>query len=113
MTINEYQLKAMRTANPDMMAYSEKGFSNMALGLCGESGEIADIIKKSLYQGHKLDGDHIAKELGDVAWYLALGATLIGYDLEAILQMNVDKLTSRYPEGFDAERSQHRSEKDI
>ena len=113
MTINEYQVKAMRTANPDMMDYSEKGFSNMALGLCGESGEIADIIKKSLYQGHKLDVDHIAKELGDVAWYLALGATLIGYDLENILQMNVDKLKARYPEGFEVDRSTKREKGDI
>ena len=64
------------------------------------------MIKKHLDQGHDLDTAHMAKELGDVAWYLALGATVIGYDLEDILQMNVDKLRARYPDGFDTERSQ-------
>lgn len=113
MTINEYQLEAMKTVNPEVLEYGEKGLSNMALGLCGESGEVADIIKKVLYQGHGFDARHVAKELGDIAWYLALGATLIGYDLEDIFQMNIDKLRARYPEGFDAERSQHRNSNDI
>lgn len=108
MTINEYQKEAMRSANPNGI-----NLSNTALGLCGESGEVADMIKKHLHQGHELDKEHMAKELGDVAWYLALGATIIGYDLEDILQMNVDKLRARYPKGFDAQRSQHRENTDI
>ena len=113
MTINEYQKEAMRSANPQSLNDQAKGLSNTALGLCGESGEVADMIKKHLHQGHDLDKEHMVKELGDVAWYLALGATIIGYDLEAILQMNIDKLRARYPEGFDARRSQHRKNDDI
>lgn len=57
--------------------------------------------------------EHLAKELGDVAWYLAVSANAIGYDLETILQMNIDKLRARYPEGFDPERSMHRKKGDI
>lgn len=53
------------------------------------------------------------KELGDVAWYLAVSANAIGYDLETIMQMNVDKLKARYPDGFDAEHSLHRDQDDI
>ena len=113
MTINEYQKEAMRSANPQSLNDQAKGLSNTALGLCGESGEVADMIKKHLHQGHDLDKEHMVKELGDVAWYLALGATIIGYDLEDILQMNIDKLRARYPEGFDARRSQHRKNDDI
>lgn len=113
MTINEYQKEAMRSVNPESLSSIATGLSNTALGLCGESGEIADMIKKHLHQGHDLDTEHVAKELGDVAWYLALGATVLGYDLEDILQMNVDKLRARYPEGFDTERSQHRNSNDI
>jgi NTP pyrophosphatase (non-canonical NTP hydrolase) len=109
MTINEYQKAAMRTANPGVCDQ----LPNVALGLCGESGEIADMVKKAEYQGHELDKEHIAKELGDVAWYLALGATTIGYDLETILQMNVDKLKARYPEGFDPEKSNNRKPGDV
>ena len=112
MTINEYQNEAMRTASG--MNYENHGMLiNAALGLCGESGEVADIVKKAMFQGHELDVNHIAKELGDVAWYLAVGARAIGYDLETIMQMNVDKLRARYPDGFDADRSQHRQAGDI
>lgn len=55
----------------------------------------------------------MAKELGDVAWYLAVSANAIGYDLETIMQMNVDKLKARYSDGFDAEHSLHRDQDDI
>ena len=112
MTINEYQIEAMRTASG--MNYESNGMLiNAALGLCGESGEVADIIKKAAFQGHELDVEHIAKELGDVAWYLAVGARAIGYDLETIMQMNVDKLRARYPSGFSTDRSQHRKAGDV
>ena len=82
------------------------------MGLCGESGEAIDLVKKYLMQGHDLDKAHLAKELGDVAWYLAETATAIGYDLETILQANIDKLKARYPDGFDAARSMHRNSGD-
>lgn len=112
MTINEYQIEAMRTANG--VDYENHGMLiNAALGLCGESGEVADIIKKATFQGHELDVVHVAKELGDVAWYLAVGAHAIGYDLETIMQMNVEKLRARYPDGFDVDKSQHRKAGDI
>ena len=86
---------------------------NSVMGLCGESGEAIDIVKKWLMQGHELDKEHLIKELGDVAWYLAVSANAIGYDLETIMQMNVDKLKARYPDGFDAEHSLHRNQDDI
>lgn len=112
MTINEYQIAALRTAQTEELTHIEL-MMNAALGLCGESGEVADIVKKFRFQGHDLDFEHIAKELGDVAWYLAVGAYSIGYDLEKILQMNVDKLKARYPDGFSNDRSLHRAENDV
>lgn len=90
MNINEYQQLALKTANN---LNDKKGLVvNGALGLTGESGEVADLIKKHLFQGHDLDKEHLAKELGDVAWYLAITAYAIGYDLETIMKMNIDKL---------------------
>lgn len=86
---------------------------NGALGLGGESGEVEDIVKKFIFQGHPLDKAHIAKELGDVAWYLAVAAYSIGYTLEEVLQMNIDKLKERYPDGFDVDKSLHREAGDI
>ena len=112
MTINEYQTAALRTAQTDKFLASDL-LLNAALGLCGESGEVADIVKKHRFQGHNLDIDHVAKELGDIAWYLAVGAYAIGYDLETILQMNVDKLKARYPDGFSTDRSLHRADDDV
>lgn len=112
MTINEYQIAALRTAN-GMNHDSKDMLTNGVMGLCGESGECVDLMKKHLFQGHELDTAHLAKELGDVAWYLAVAAYAIGYDLETILQMNVDKLKERYPNGFEAEKSLHRKEGDI
>ena len=112
MTINEYQTAALRTAQTDKLTAREL-LLNSALGLCGESGEVADLLKKYHFQGHDLDLDHVAKELGDIAWYLAVGAYAIGYDLETILQMNVDKLENRYPDGFSTDRSLHRDKNDV
>ena len=110
MTINEYQKLAMTTQNP---ARSERDvLLNGVMGLCGESGEAIDIVKKWLAQGHELDKAHLAKELGDIAWYLAETATALGLTLEEILQANIDKLRARYPEGFSTEKSLHRKELD-
>ena len=107
MTPNEYQAQAMRWLNP---ALSEKGILiNGVMGLCGESGEVIDLVKKHLSQGHPLDREALAKELGDVAWYLAETAYVLGYPLEEIFRMNLEKLSARYPDGFSTERSLHRS----
>lgn len=111
MTINEYQEETLRTESGMSKEYPR--LLNGLMGLNGEAGECIDILKKHLFQGHELDKEHIAKELGDVAWYLAVSASAIGYDLETILQMNVDKLRARYPKGFDSNLSQHRKVGDI
>ena len=102
---NEYQRLALRTASKESM---ENPILNGVLGLGGETGECEDMLKKHLFQGHELDKTKMAKELGDVAWYLALTAYAIGYSLEDIFRMNIEKLRARYPNGFDAEQSLHR-----
>ena len=112
MTINEYQAAALRTAQTDKLTANEL-LLNSALGLCGESGEVADIIKKFRFQGYDLDFDHVAKELGDISWYLAVGAYAIGLDLESIFRINKEKLEARYPDGFSTDRSLHRAENDV
>lgn len=113
MTINEYQEAALRTVNMEAYKNDTDMLLNGILGLTGESGECSDMIKKHLYQGHSIDREHLVKELGDIAWYLAVSAKALGYDLESVLQMNVDKLKKRYPEGFSVERSLHRKEDDV
>jgi len=108
MTINEYQVLAMTTLNPRL---SRKDvLINGVMGLCGESGEAIDIVKKHLAQGHPLDREKLVGELGDVAWYLAETAYALDISLEEVLQRNIDKLRRRYPEGFASERSITREE---
>lgn len=108
MTINEYQQLAMRTLNPQLD--KKDVLINGVMGLCGESGEAIDIVKKWLAQGHELDRERLAKELGDIAWYLAETAWALELSLEDILRGNIEKLAKRYPEGFDPERSAKREE---
>lgn len=106
MTGNEYQKLAMTTLNPTL---SKKDvLINGVMGLCGESGEAIDIVKKHLHQGHELDKEKLLKELGDIAWYLAETAYALDVPLDQILEQNIAKLKARYPEGFDTERSVHR-----
>jgi NTP pyrophosphatase (non-canonical NTP hydrolase) len=77
---------------------NEQALSYVALGLAGESGEVADKIKKYLRDG-ALDHLAVAKELGDVFWYATQLAYELGFTVEQILQINIDKLTSRKERG--------------
>ena len=110
MSPNEYQRLALRTASDESM---KDPLLNGLLGLGGETGECQDLYKKHRFQGHELDKAKMAKELGDVSWYLALTAYAIGYNLEDIFKMNIEKLRARYPDGFDADHSLHRRPGDI
>ena len=110
MKVNEYQALAMTTLNPDLS--KRDILINSVMGLCGESGEAIDIVKKWMAHGHELDKDHLAKELGDIAWYLAEAATALDMDLEDILQANIEKLKKRYPEGFSSSASVNREKND-
>ena len=108
MTINEYQKLAMTTLNPELD--KKDVLITGVMGLCGESGEVIDIVKKHLAQGHELDKEKIIKELGDVAWYMAEIATVLDVELEDVLVQNIEKLKKRYPEGFSTEKSVNRAE---
>ena len=99
MNMNDYQQKALRTANPG----HKNELFHLVLGLVGESGEIAEKMKK-LIRDHdsdesKIDLDDIKKELGDVLWYAAVLASYLGISLEEVAQANVDKRASRQQRG--------------
>lgn len=105
MTGNEYQKEALRTASENC-----RSLANCGLGITGEAGEVADLIKKHLFQGHMLDKKRVIEELGDVAWYMAVCAYMVNTPLDDVLQNNVYKLRKRYPYGFSEERSVNRQE---
>lgn len=106
LTANDYQRMAMRTAS----GLAEHSLIlNGVMGLNGEAGECIDIMKKHIFQGHELDREHLIEELGDVAWYLAVCCEGLGVSLEEVMEKNIEKLRSRYPEGFDKARSINRN----
>lgn len=126
MTGNEYQKQAMRTNNGRaqgrltdrllsgiMQKKDVAGLINGLMGLTGEAGELTDLFKKWIFHNAPLDEGHAKKEIGDVCWYIALICHSMGWDLNDILKMNIDKLKARYPEGFDTEKSNHRKEGDV
>lgn len=104
MGMSEYQLMAMRTSNTRGVGKLING----VMGLCGESGEVMDLVKKHMYQGHELDSERLVEELGDVMWYIAEVANYLGMDLGEVACRNIEKLKRRYPDGFDRERSVER-----
>ncbi len=111
MRIDEYQKLAMTTLNPELD--KKDILINGVMGLCGESGEAIDIVKKWLAQGHELDREHLAKEFGDIAWYLAETATALDLSLSDIFEANIEKLKKRYPQGFETEKSVNRMNEDF
>ena len=133
---NEYQKLAMRTndgkatdrlndkiemieffkdakAGRPAEKYDLGGIFNAAFGLSGEVGEFNDMLKKWVFHEKELDVVHAKKELGDIMWYVAMMCHSFGWELDEILQINVDKLKARYPDGFDVNLANNRKEGDI
>lgn len=87
-----------------------------AIGAGSECGEFEEIVKKIVFQGKDYNEDsrfHMKRELGDILWYVANAATALGYTLDEIVEGNIAKLESRYPNGFEVYRSENREEGDL
>jgi NTP pyrophosphatase (non-canonical NTP hydrolase) len=88
-----------------------------SLGMSAEAGEFTEIVKKIILQGKPYTEEnvfHMKRELGDICWYIAQACMALNTSFDEILQMNYEKLSSRYPEGkFDIYRSENRSENDL
>lgn len=108
---NKYVHEAMRTKNNELNHKLQ--LLDGACGLAGESGEVVDAIKKYNFQGHDLDKVEIENELGDVLWYVALICDTLSINLEEVAKNNLEKLRTRYPEGFSAEDSLKRIDKKV
>lgn len=106
-----YPAIVMQTMNHDLSRKDQ--ILNGAIGLCGESGEVVDIIKKHFFQGHDLDVDHLIEEIGDVLYYITLLMILLDYNMADTEFNNMCKLNNRYPKGFSVDLSNHRKEGDV
>ena len=107
LSLAEYQRHAARTAGSvlDFGADRKVGLSCAALGICGEGGEVADIVKKHVHHGVQLDAAKLREELGDTLWYVALACSVMGWGLEDVVASNIAKLRARYPDGFSTQAS--------
>lgn len=114
MDANKYQAKAARTLieAPDFeIPDSEIMLVWNAIGLAGEAGEVAELVKKAVFHRHGIDGafrEKMVKELGDVMWYAAAMCTKLDMDLGVIMEVNIRKLEERYPDGFSSQDSKRR-----
>jgi NTP pyrophosphatase (non-canonical NTP hydrolase) len=111
MEANEYQKLAARTlidkpgfeiSDRDLMAVWD------AIGLAGEAGEVADLIKKGVFHQHGIDLQKLKNELGDTLWYVAALCTTLDLDMSEIMQSNIEKLKTRYPNGYNSDDSKRR-----
>lgn len=113
MRLNDYQQLVLRTSNPAVDDDWSAAMTNWSLGLAGEGGEFANLVKKTVFHEHPWDQDKAVKELGDCLWYIARAAATLGVGLEDVAQLNVDKLRTRYPNGWTREDSINRRDADI
>lgn len=106
MEMTEYQRLAGRTINPELTG--EEVLNHALFGLASEVGEILGLFQKEM-QGHPITNDDLIKEIGDACWMIAELCTACDFSLDMVARMNIEKLKKRYPNGFDPERSLHRT----
>jgi len=100
----------------DGFGVSPERILTAAIGISAEGGEFAEIVKKSIFQGKPMDDDaqyHMKRELGDILWYVTQACIALDISLEDVIDTNIQKLEARYPDGFEAFRSENRKEGDI
>ena len=111
MKASDYQKKAARTLidAPDFeIPDNEIMLVWNAIGLAGEAGEVAELVKKGVFHRHGIDREKMVKELGGVMWYVAALCTKLDMDLGVIMEVNIRKLEERYPSGFSSQDSKRR-----
>ena len=100
----------------DGFGVSPERILTAAIGISAEGGGFAEIVKKSIFQAKPMDDDaqyHMKRELGDILWYVTQACIALGISLEDVIDTNIQKLEARYPDGFEAFRSENRKEGDI
>lgn len=116
MNAKDYQKEAIRTQiDKPGFEIPERDLMLIwnALGLSGEAGEVADLIKKGIFHQHGIDKEKLKNELGDCLWYITALCVGLEVDLGEVMQGNVDKLKLRYPDGFTFADSKKRRDTNV
>ena len=113
----DYAHFAARLFELERSGFPTQRLLTAAVGMSAEAGEFTEVVKKMVFQGKPVNEDnlfHLKRELGDIMWYVAQACIGLGVSLEEVIEMNVDKLVSRYPGGeFDVHYSENRQEGDV
>ena len=99
LTLEEYADFVEGLASPATMKSKETMLNTTALGICGEAGEVSEVVKKHLFHGKDFDREKFLSELSDCLWYLTLGTKAIDASLQDVINKNVEKLRARYKGG--------------
>jgi len=114
MNIKQYMKESARTEAILPLSYDIKPETIHGIaGINAEAGELAGALKKAMTSGKQIDVENIEEELGDIQWYWMVICRSEGLDPEIIMQKNIDKLKTRYPEKFTVEHSIKRLDKNV
>ena len=113
----EHEAFVYRIQELEGQGFPSERLLTASVGMCAEAGEFTEVVKKIVFQGKPVNEDnlfHLKRELGDIMWYVMQACMGLGTDLDEIIEMNVEKLASRYPDGaFDVHFSENRKEGDV
>jgi NTP pyrophosphatase (non-canonical NTP hydrolase) len=113
----DYHALASRLSELEATGANVTQMMTAAFGLSAEAGEFTEVVKKIVFQGKPYTEEnifHMKRELGDIMWYLAQACMALDISIDEVIQMNFDKLSSRYPEGsFSIDRSENREQGDV
>jgi len=112
MHIKEFEKESARTMAPTIYpeAFNVETLHGI-IGISAEAGELLDTVKKAYFYGHEPDLNNIREELGDIMWYIMAVARGLNFDMEDIMNENIEKLRKRYPEQFTKDHSKWRLDK--
>ena len=112
MNLKTYEKESSRTMSAKMHSSAAKvDTAHGIIGIAGEAGELLDAMKKAMFYGAVLDLDNVREEVGDIMWYIMAIVRSEGWDLETIMQENIDKLRVRYPNQWNKEHAELRLDK--
>ena len=113
----DYKAFFYRLQELESQGFSSERLLTAAVGMSAEAGEFTEVVKKIIFQGKPVTEEnlfHLKRELGDIMWYVAQACMGLDTTIDEIIEMNVDKLKSRYPGGeFDVHYSENRKEGDL
>ena len=113
----DHEAFVYRIQEPEGQGFPSERLLTAAVGMSAEAGEFTEVVKKIVFQGKPVNEEnlfHLKRELGDIMWYVAQACMGLDTTIDEIIEMNVDKLKSRYPGGeFDVHHSENRKEGDV